>query len=964
MSSDPDNFVEVDDGPVEFNMEQDFLQSNGLGPLLNSDSANGPNFVELDQGLEGQRGTDRSAAPDHNLAGDPSQLSNASQQQLPEGISAEMLDRLRIYYVAKEKRKRSYATAYKEGMDKAGEPVLREDWQKRTDADQTYQKELTDNGLTQAIIEGDLVRLKTFLVKRGLEYGDIVIDGRKELVRKLKEKYLGEEIHDGLFFGVKNSLAELAEMISIVLCYRTGLPFMFTAEVSEDITFPDGYFSAQYNPDTKSDLGPNLWEPVFEKTDDKNSMGVMLQAFSRRRDKKVLNEDEPGLRLGWTEWTDDLQNNQSPFVTRFHLIDELYGYYSVEEWRKLIYTSHPVCLFIDRYFISQSQILNLANAIREKDIGERNQRLIDFILQIIAQMDASIAKLKADLTVDDSWNFDLKFFKVDWDYVDWGKHRMLLALAGSELVSGKEDPLFALIQKDLIPDLDVYTWTEIINYGLMAAGVVFAIATFGWGTLLAAPLFALEMVITVGGLGMAAIDFYQAFEETERMRMEAIYGQIDDKLVGFESDAKLAMAGGMLMFEVLLTIVFPPSRVAVRSGSQVAARTVPDMIQSAKKFIAQADIPPNGITKTLDEAIPPAGQTDEVIEELGDEAIEELGDDALEELADDVPGMGRHQDGEPESAISGSERSLEPEGVEVKFATTVQDYVDVLVREARANPHGTGRGWDWERYPTLPKGVRWRPDLPLDMPNTKGFYPSWQTARERFWKASAYRELRARAIASGFIDEASDMPPAQLLRLMEGKADAIGLSARPPAMAGTEALEGIENLVNFDLFVIIRKGYAPVDESVDFVFENGLKIPSSAKMQIEHISPQRNVDRLVRALYGETPWSKLTAQQQQTVSRIRRVARLADPDNLMGVSRLEHSFYDAHANAPDFLRKASDLSYLDPRIEEPLRHLRDNNIREMWEILNGNPIQDTVAAAQVREAILTEAAVRGMVDIY
>ena len=72
----------------------------------------------------------------------------------------------------------------------------------------------------------------------------------------------------------------------------------------------------------------------------------------------------------------------------------------------------------------------------------------------------------------------------------------------------------------------------------------------------------------------------------------------------------------------------------------------------------------------------------------------------------------------------------------VEAAADPAAYLDAVRRESPAV--GTaGRRWDYRRFPRAPRGARWRPGDPIDMPGRDG-YPTFDTARGRYWSNRAH----------------------------------------------------------------------------------------------------------------------------------------------------------------------------------------------------------------------------------
>lgn len=249
-------------------------------------------------------------------------------------------------------------------------------------------------------------------------------------------------------------------------------------------------------------------------------------------------------------------------------------------------------------------------------------------------------------------------------------------------------------------------------------------------------------------------------------------------------------------------------------------------------------------------------------------------------------------------------------GVDASQYSTPEDYLDAL-RNAPREPSLAGEAWDHARFPRGPRR-RWVAGDPTDMPDAKGTYPTFDTARGRFWRNRAFQELGSRDRGTG-----SRMP-----------------TSSDPISAMTDAeLANLRDTATGDVG-------SPRD-------------PVTGKpMEIEHFGiPQRAVGWLERA--GFSP------------SEARRIAKVAHPDNLLDVTGPEHAFFDAAAHA--FGRQRADpwgnmwadTRMSDPRVSRPLFYMSEADIRDIVARRN-DPGINLSAVPELLAALRAEIAARGL----
>lgn len=245
---------------------------------------------------------------------------------------------------------------------------------------------------------------------------------------------------------------------------------------------------------------------------------------------------------------------------------------------------------------------------------------------------------------------------------------------------------------------------------------------------------------------------------------------------------------------------------------------------------------------------------------------------------------------------------------------TLDEYLDALQSESHG--HGSvGRAWDYENHPRGLAESQWRPGLPIDMPNTRGTYPAYDTARSRYWRNRAHFELEARAR---------------------------GQTARRPG-ATTDPVAGLSDE---ELQTMRTTGRAP---------EYGYATRPGQTWELEHFGvPQRVRD-----------WLRDLGIPEREARRLIQESR---PGSLLEVSPLEHAFFDVQAWGFGSLRadvtgaRWTGTVAADIRGARPLYYMSDDGITEIvHRAAAGNlDFQRTAATQQLRSALQTEISERGL----
>jgi hypothetical protein len=237
-------------------------------------------------------------------------------------------------------------------------------------------------------------------------------------------------------------------------------------------------------------------------------------------------------------------------------------------------------------------------------------------------------------------------------------------------------------------------------------------------------------------------------------------------------------------------------------------------------------------------------------------------------------------------------------------------YLDAVRREPPAV--GTaGRRWDYRRFPRAPRGARWRPGDPIDMPGRDG-YPTFGTARGRYWSNRAHFELEARSA---------------------------GTARRLP-----DSQDPIQRLSDADLVAIRDSGRAPPAPNLP-----------GRTMELEHIGVPQRIRNWLEALGFKA-------------EEARRLTEVSNPAALLEVTPPEHAFFDAEAwgfgerRADAAGQRWSGTQAADPRVTRPLIDMSDDTILEIERLARGRNYDFTAnpGARSIRAALEAEIRARNL----
>ncbi len=286
-----------------------------------------------------------------------------------------------------------------------------------------------------------------------------------------------------------------------------------------------------------------------------------------------------------------------------------------------------------------------------------------------------------------------------------------------------------------------------------------------------------------------------------------------------------------------------------------------------------------------------------------------------------------------------------------------------------------GRGWPWDRFGTPDDydGYVWRHGDPVDAPRPSARdYPPYGEAKARAWKNAAYYELQhalGRVLDpppsademwrlcrdAGLLDRArrpthlgDDAYTASVAELVEmygsGRAQVADRAYQagwqrtaPPSRAPLRAMElarlelqrrfgdtvasGTPAQIRARLDRVSQgppagsaRGYEDLSDD-DLLRTIELKISPFAEkvLEFEHDVPQRATRRLEAALHIDG-------------GDARRLTLAGSPDNLFGVNRLEHGFFDGEVRAAS--------RPFDDRLGNPFVRLRSAELRELLALVH------------------------------
>jgi hypothetical protein len=317
----------------------------------------------------------------------------------------------------------------------------------------------------------------------------------------------------------------------------------------------------------------------------------------------------------------------------------------------------------------------------------------------------------------------------------------------------------------------------------------------------------------------------------------------------------------------------------------------------------------------------PAGPIYAAIDELAPYTERGLGQ-FIDQLASENAGRRREAEGALNQARELLAKGASPkllfdrrtvDGVQaLRVRDVSEDSAEAYLVTVRASTRAdslVGAPWDYSRFPKGPR-ADWQPRDPINMPDNSGTYPTFDTARGRFWRNRAAFEIEARAngirnYRPSSSDPISAMPDADLVTLRD----------TPTSQ--------------------VRSPRDPI---------------TGRPWELEHVRIQQHVGRWLEDA-GFPP------------SEARRLSSAADPGNLMDVSQIEHAFLDAGAHRYPHRtdvtgRTWSDTSWADIRAREPLTEMSDEFLTEIVVRANSDPTVRLRNAPDLRRALGAEIARR------
>jgi hypothetical protein len=214
--------------------------------------------------------------------------------------------------------------------------------------------------------------------------------------------------------------------------------------------------------------------------------------------------------------------------------------------------------------------------------------------------------------------------------------------------------------------------------------------------------------------------------------------------------------------------------------------------------------------------------------------------------------------------------------------------------------NGLPPGWDYRTNPTGPSR-RWRIGDPVNMPDSKGRHPRWDTVRKRIWKTKAADELAKKAAGTSKAAE----------RLIP--------------------LDPIEELTPKQLEKVQKTG----------------KMPKKVGAEVEHARIPQRVGRMLEDV--GVPRSKAA-----------EVTKLGDPTNLEPTNKEWHAVVDEKAREINPNRNKTLPASLDDRAAHPLGSASNAEIARIVETLKQPGVDlDTPAGANLRAVLAAEKQRRG-----
>lgn len=444
-----------------------------------------------------------------------------------------------------------------------------------------------------ASIANDKEILTNWVARRAFEQGKSVRQARRQMIWELERKY-----------AKPSQLAELAEFLSYLLCFRVGLPLFPSHNMPQQVLVPEEHFPAESTPNFVDRGGAAAHRSYLSQ--------VIPIRHELEYPDPLYSE---GIDLVWNSWSIDPHHNFSVYTRRFDAFalvqawraDEDRPAMSVAQAHLAIYKQHPICLFVDRFFPNSGGILDLI-AIIQSDPGTRNQALQDlFVGKVAAALREGLAKLmpfvdeneSRDLltatdvqrahvaarknAADSSSPLDQLTGSVTGIYaqlssavaqpigfdnpleparnVDWGPFAPLLCAACTGLLSAEyavsshisrkvQDPLLTLLQAEIFPGLDRWSISDGLSYALMAFGIMLGIAAIIASGGFAAPWLA-GLALAFDGLGIAlsADQLRTAIGDTQQMEFEGMFTALRPSLAAYQADSSVGWAVAMLIFD-------------------------------------------------------------------------------------------------------------------------------------------------------------------------------------------------------------------------------------------------------------------------------------------------------------------------------------------------------------------------------------------------------------------------------
>ncbi len=390
----------------------------------------------------------------------------------------------------------------------------------------------------------DKAALAKFLTSSAQKIGLDSIEHRALVTKGLVERYRANKHAE---------MESLSDACARMLVFRTGMPLPFTIERQTEGQSPMiDELEVASAPNTSQEMDKASKEAAEAETPKDvqypipngtnwiaaptglNAEQAAAYAESIREYARQEHIKNNRWRAKWGNWSDDPNDRNTPYYSRFDSIFYHYGIAEAEYHRKQIYIAHPITAILHCYI----DPCDLADIIRLNSATHRNTALERHITLITNALEESRLSMKAELSRNNP------------AHVDWSQYKPLLQTAAAFVLKGQNDPLNSVCEV-LYEEVAPWTWPDIFNASLMAVGIlsicIFPFASPGIALLLGG----LNFAMTFPGLGLALQQISEANEGFRQDNTDEQYSMISDDLEMLENKKSVEMAYAGLFLEIL-----------------------------------------------------------------------------------------------------------------------------------------------------------------------------------------------------------------------------------------------------------------------------------------------------------------------------------------------------------------------------------------------------------------------------